>query len=153
VPRTPLARSALEQVTDQVPFGIGQVGAVEGNAFTPVRRRVAVAFGAFIGSWGHPSLRLEPDDSLSSQGAPDRRCAHPQAATPIQLIGNFLQARLRVLCHDFMQSCDMLRLQCRRSAARICWRLRLGSLFRNHDMHSIAGIACHRYVCDFIYTL
>jgi hypothetical protein len=73
-------------------------------------RPLAVAFGAFIGSWGHPSLRLEPDDSLSLQCVPDHRCTNTKTATTLQLVGNFFQARLRMLRHDVVQSCDMLRL-------------------------------------------
>ena len=106
--RASLPWSTLEQIGDQIPFGVGQISAVEGDVFASVRRRVAVAFGAFVGSWGHPSLRLEPDDSLHSQCTPDCRRAVTQAASTIQLVGNFFQTRLRMLRHDVVQSCDML---------------------------------------------
>lgn len=87
--RCPLAWSTLGQISDQVPFSIGQVRTVEGHVLAPVRYRVAVAVRAFIGCWRHPVCCLKPDDSLRSQSAPNRRYVDTRAATVIQLIGNF----------------------------------------------------------------
>lgn len=52
--RTLLAWDSLEQVSDQVSLGVGQISAVERNVFAPVCRRVAVALGSFIGRRGKP---------------------------------------------------------------------------------------------------
>jgi hypothetical protein len=62
--RAALAWSALEQVSNEVPFGVGQIGAVKGNVFAPVRRRIAVTPVFFIGRCRHPPLRLEPKNSF-----------------------------------------------------------------------------------------
>jgi hypothetical protein len=56
------------------------------------------------------------------------------AAAVMQLVGNLLQTSLGALCHDIVQSCDMLRLQCWWPAAEIGWRLSIGWMFRCHGI-------------------
>lgn len=117
--RASLARRTLEQVRDQIPFGVSQIGTVGGNIFAPMRCRVAIALGRLGRRHGHFAFRLEPYDALCSQGTSDGGVTHAHATAVMQLVGNLLQTGLHALLHDLVQDCDMLRPQCWRPAANV----------------------------------
>jgi hypothetical protein len=110
----------LEQIGQQCPFGIGQVGVhAAGAVVASVARGVAEAnwltaldCGALGGLAHGPHAR----DARSLEGFANRGRAHAQTAAPIELPSKFVQRRARQLVRDRDQNGVMIRPQQRLAA-------------------------------------
>jgi hypothetical protein len=122
--RTAAAFGALEEIGDQAPFGIGQIGAVLAS-LTPVRCGVAVALGYGDRCYwldvlsSHLPRWYRAHDALRTQCPVDGGSADLHSAEMTELGSKFIERRMRHPVNDLTQDEDVLRRQRRGSAASV----------------------------------
>ena len=113
----------LEQIGNQCPLSIGQVGAVMRAGLASMGPGVVVALRDDLMSGCRtldtPALGHQAHDALGAQGPADRCSAHPHGTSVLKFRCEFVQRRMRHLRDDGQQQGYLRRCECRWPSASI----------------------------------